>query len=567
MPPLIIFAVAFGVYADSLANQFVHDDMGQVVLNSFIRDFRFLPRLFATSIASFPAKGQVMIKNNYYRPVMYLVYMIAYAVFGLRPWGFHLINVLLHGAASVAVYFAARAIIKNLRGPVSNGDSWFSRAGAPFFSALIFAAHPIHTEDVAWVAAVPDIVYSLLLLLAFVVWAKYESIKGALLSAALFFAACFTKETALVLPLIFFLYDLCAKRLVKGPAGFFKDLLKRYAPLAAAIIVYLIMRLNALHGMAPQEHLKNLGGAALAANGLWLFSQYLYKLALPLDLNAHHEFHPIKATDPRAFIALIAAVFFIICCYAAFRKKPVIFMGLVFIAAPILPVLYAPVLGANVFAERYLYLPVFGFSLIVSNAFAYLRERWKPSLVTALAAVLIASYSYAAAVRNTVWKTSLSLWADTVNKSPEAALPNLNLGWEYLKEGKPGTALPYLEVGIKGVPDYAIGHSLAGQALSALGRNDEALKEFLEAVRLDPGRYEAYGDVGALYAEKGDFQDAIIYLDKSRELNPNSAGVYFNLGELYLKTGRKDKAVENFRKAVSLDPGNPQYIAVLKSVQ
>jgi hypothetical protein len=96
---LVIVLVSFAVYLNTLFNGFVHDDIDQIVDNPWIRDITKIPTMFTTSVWSFQGYNA-----NYYRPMMHVVYLFNYHLFGLNPWGFHLINIMLHAAASVLVY-------------------------------------------------------------------------------------------------------------------------------------------------------------------------------------------------------------------------------------------------------------------------------------------------------------------------------------------------------------------------------------------------------------------------------------------------------------------------------
>src|SRR5512135_1179182 len=97
-----ILLIAFLVYYKTLYNGFVYDDGLQVVQNHWIRDTKYIPEIFSTSVWKF-----LGMETNYYRPVFHLIYMVNYLVFGLKPWGFHLVNVLFHVSVSVLVFIIA----------------------------------------------------------------------------------------------------------------------------------------------------------------------------------------------------------------------------------------------------------------------------------------------------------------------------------------------------------------------------------------------------------------------------------------------------------------------------
>ena len=102
VPILILILVSFSVYFNALSGDFVYDDTLQIVTNPWIKDIRNIPNLFYTDVWSFGSSGVVI--SNYYRPLMHAVYTLNYYLFGLNPWGFHLINILLHCGVTVLVF-------------------------------------------------------------------------------------------------------------------------------------------------------------------------------------------------------------------------------------------------------------------------------------------------------------------------------------------------------------------------------------------------------------------------------------------------------------------------------
>jgi hypothetical protein len=151
-PFFVITLISFAVYFNALSCGFVYDDMAQVLENPWIRDIRSVPDMFVKSVSGFVIGSAPV---NYYRPFMHLIYLITYHLFGLTPWGFHLVNVLFHAGNSVLVFvLAARLFGAEGRGTMSPCDSRFTIHDSRLFAflAALFATHPIHTEAVTWVA-------------------------------------------------------------------------------------------------------------------------------------------------------------------------------------------------------------------------------------------------------------------------------------------------------------------------------------------------------------------------------------------------------------------------------
>src|SRR3990172_2487258 len=156
----IILFISLAVYSNALFNGFVFDDITVIVDNTLIRDTKNIPAIFTNSAWNF---GGMPVVSNYYRPLMNIIYMFDYYIFGLTPWSIHLINILFQSGVSVLVFI----ITKNLlRGPSQRPASSLPA----FMAALLFATHPIHTEAVA--TGVTELSFTFFFLLSFLLYIR-----------------------------------------------------------------------------------------------------------------------------------------------------------------------------------------------------------------------------------------------------------------------------------------------------------------------------------------------------------------------------------------------------------
>jgi hypothetical protein len=131
------------------------------------------------------------------------------------------------------------------------------------------------------------------------------------------------------------------------------------------------LRFNALGGFSPQEPRIKLSTYGYIINVFPLFMQYLEKLLLPINLNAFYVLHPISSIfEPKGILSLIVTAAFVFLVIISLKKNRMVFFSLLVISLPLLPVFYIPAVGENVFTERYLYLPSFGFALLIALAFS-----------------------------------------------------------------------------------------------------------------------------------------------------------------------------------------------------
>jgi len=515
-PFLLVAAFAFLLYLNALGNGFVRDDLEQVVNNGWIRSPGSIPEIFSSHMWGFNR----LHSSNYYRPFIHLIYMAAYFLFGPAPWGFHLVNVLFHSMMSGLVFLTAREVLgeQDRRGFFS--APLITPIIAPVIAGLLFASHPIHTEAVDWISAVSELSFSFFFLLSFYLYIRSErgEFKRGLYACSIisFAVSVLCKETGLLLPFVLFIYDYAVKR--RRPLA-----LKKYLPYLAVIIAYLAARSLALRGIMPaqsDERMAELGPFGYLINAFYLFVKYMEKLLLPLNLNGYYTDFIRSLSEPRGYISLALSLLFVLFSFIAYKRERKVFFSLAFMALTLLPALYIRALYGTTFAERYLYLPSFAFVLLFAILLKWAANAKVKAALYAGLLILVSLYSVGTIGRNPVWKDNVSFWRDNAIKSP---------GSDYVR-------------------------TVLGFALLNAGRLDEAEKELLAALRLNPDNHDAHCHLGAIYGMKDLNEAAIRELLIARSLDPVCPDTRYNLGIAYAKTGDLHKAIEEFKAALKLDP-------------
>ncbi len=534
-----IAGLAAVLYVNTLFNGFVYDDRFQVLGNRWLGDLASIPRAFTTSAWGFEDSV-----SNYYRPLMHVSYVLTHAVAGLQPWAFHLVNVLLHAAVSVLAFLAARRVLA-----ASGADARRALAGGAA-SGFLFAAHPIHTEVVAWIACVPELLLTLLALAVVLLHAR--GTRGARAGAvACFFAGLFAKEIMVAVPLVLAAWDLAFERPRPRPAAW----VRRYAPYAAALAVYAVMRFAAISELTPLRRHASLGALGYAINVFPLFAEHLRALVIPAPLSAFHVLHPIDSLlSVRGVAGVAVTAGFVAAAIVAFRRAPAVFCALAAIALPLLPVLYIPAVGENTFAERYLYLPSFGFVLLVGIAVARVWER-RPAALAAVVAVT-AAYGVGTILRNRTWHDDFTLWTDTVAKSPDSAYAHNELGIGFEERGDLPRAMAEYEEAILLSPRMVRAWNNLGVALHHAGRRDAAAEKLRRAVEIDPAYAKSFVNLGNLYAEEGRLDDAVQQYRQAVRLAPRSVEFRISLGNALDARGDHPGAMAEYRAALQADPGS-----------
>jgi protein O-mannosyl-transferase len=557
LPVLLIVLVSFTVYCGALLNGFVYDDDAQVIENFWIRDIGFLPKLFLTDVWKFYGEGA----SNYYRPVMHIIYMINYHIFGLAAWGFHLVNILFHAGVSVLVFFAASRLLGQSSAnppipPLAKGEGGrvFS---PPFMAALLFAVHPVNTEAVTWVAGLPELSFTFFYLLSLYLYMQETddgrpSMTALLLSAVSFFIAALSKETALTLPIVLLAYDSVFQKGHARLAG----RLKRYVPYLAVVGLYFAMRLNALETFAPLRRHTELSAYQCVINIFPLFSQYLEKLLFPVNLSAYYPLHPIATLlTVRGILSFAITAAFIGATFLAARKNRAAFFGLVLIVVPLLPVLYIPGLGENSFTERYLYLPSVGFSILIGLGVRKASEKPVRSWAVATAfSVIFGFYSLGTVLRIPVWRDNFSLWSDTLPKASDAAIPHSLMGDVFLFRGQNDRAVEQYKAALRIRPNLVIAHTNMAVAYKNLGLIDQAIMELQTAIELNPSSATGHASLGVIYNDSGMTDKALDELQSALKLNPYLPGAYIGLGDVYSSKGMMDEAIHQYQEGLRINP-------------
>jgi tetratricopeptide (TPR) repeat protein len=328
-----------------------------------------------------------------------------------------------------------------------------------------------------------------------------------------------------------------------------------------ALGAYFALRITALGGLAPVKNEIGLTAYEFLLNVMVLFTQYLEKLLFPINLNNWHVFHPVHSLFTlRGAISGLTVFGFAVLLLIVQRRIRLAAFGLWVIVIPLLPALYIPGLTQgieNAFTERYLYLPSFGYVLLLGGLAERVwrkRSPWQAMALATALVILICLYGAGTINRNKVWKDSKSLWLDALRKSPESAQPYNALGDALRLENRAGEAVEYYKLGLRMNPNNPNIEANIGLSYAALGQVDQAIRHLEQAIRLMPGYGEAYNNLGVAYIQKGQIDAAIRMFQTALRLKPNLANAHYNLGLAMSSISETDKAIAQYEDALRIDP-------------
>lgn len=597
--------LALVAYANALGNNFVLDDIGIIVENPLVQQGANVWTVFTSGYWPSGASG-VSMDPTLYRPLAILSFVLNGSEPGLNATAFHAVNVVLHMVATALVFVLALRVFKS--------------AAPSLAAAAVFAVHPVHTEAVTGIVGRADVMATVFFLSSFLVLRRRTAFVDAerkrrlpialgwgLIGAVAWLLGLFSKEIAATLPMVLALDDWLARREFPDERGATtRVLLVRYAPLAAAAVVYLLLRENAITG--GSQIWPGFAGASTASRVLTasrVIMEYIGLFLFPFPLLADYWISEV----PNAHSALNPAVFASIALWLATVVGLRLSKGDVRIILPIawFFITIAPV--SNVLfpigvakAERLLYLPSVGLCLLVGSIVSMTAARGtarNAGRVFLGSAVLI--FVILTVRRNRDWKDNLTLAQATLKVSPESPLMNDVAAGEFMKRGEAQRALPLLQEAVRQAPGMAFVRTHLATVYSALGMRAESEAEYLEALRLNPSDADAHNNLGvlylntsrdelamerfrsaiairpnfasphsnlgALYLVRGDLTSAETELAEAVRLNPGSADARNNYGLVLARLGQRDRAAEQYREALRLDPGHQKAQANLSALE
>ena len=542
---VLLVASAFAVYGNSLTNDYVWDDKDLVARNPDIRQVsaKNINTIFTHDILYFAER------SNFYRPLQSFSYMIDSAAWGARPGTFRAVNILIHAANGIIIFFLLNAILRNI--------------SASFFSALLFVVHPVNTSAVAYISGRADLLALFFLLAACLFLLRFKKMQTAAATAviaALFVLSLLSKEICLVFPVVAFVL----LRYAPDDNGHSISPRERsfLAMLFIIAVLYITLRLTVLK-FAPVSSLA-INAPSLARRLMALpevVFTYLRLIVLPYDLRMDRDitmpasFFTSAVLVPALMLTVLGAFFF-----KYIRKEKTAMLGLTWLAVFLIPSLNI-VLPLNApLSEHWLYIPFFGISIICGRLLLpqVTRPGFSKTVTYSCLLALIILYGSTTIYLNTRWADEKTLFAHIgkyKNVNPRA---HYYLGGRYLDERKyTEAAVEFQKALDSGSRDQDTIGALA-IALVHTGDREAAARHFNEAISIDPRSNKLRLLFAQALEDVGRLDDAIEIYASALQLDNKEMAAYNNLGVVYAKKKLYDKAREIWMQGLAVAPDSPQ---------
>lgn len=588
----ILFAFTFIIYGNTIQNEYALDDGIVINLNDFVQQgFAGIKDILTHDSFYGWAKGANNdVAGGRYRPLSLVSFAIEHQFVGNNAHFSHFINVLLFALTGIFIFLLLQQLL--LHRPTKYAEL----IHLPFLSALLFIAHPIHTEAVANIKGRDEILSLLFSILSSINFIRYvddgKKMKHIVFGFIFFFIALLSKENAITFALI-----------MPMMLWFFRsENFKSIVPILVSIIIstgiFLLLRQtfsntsinkevtdlmnNPFYGMTVTEKYATI---------FYTFGKYLLLLLLPINLT--NDYYPYQISiyefsSIGTIVSLIVCVTFLFIAIMQLRKKTMVSFCILYFAVTLSVVsnLVFPV--GTFMSERFLFMPSLAFCLLLAycislipfyqfNRFPFQKNTSAAVTVSSnyfrirsiqyLLVFILGAYSIKTIARNAVWKNNFTLFSEDLNNSPNSAMAHHAIAAEYRKAGEQSTdnrkQTDFYKQAIEEDTKALTIHPKFTQAYYNIGvtylemHNVNAAETALrKAIAIAPNYADALNNLGYCFIQKNKLDSALILCTTASKIDTNYFRPYSNLGAVYLKKMDIEKAYYYFQKAHTLEPND-----------
>lgn len=474
-----------------------------------------------------------------YAPLTFASYALEYRVYGLKPFGYHAANLVLHLASAMLAFIVFLLIGRN---------RWI--AG---LTALCFAVHPLRVESVAWIAERKDVLYAFFYLAAIALYARQRDRPSTGSYAAilvLFILSLLSKPMAVTLPAALLVADLGLGRRIDRRRAL--ALIPFFLLSALCLVMNFYAQRAAPAGLA--EYLRH------AAVGSYSMLFYLVKTILPINLSAFYPYptgYPGRL--PWSILAAPAALGLLVVLVIRFRRlRPLAFGGLWYLVVLFPVSQFIPLPGPAMTADRFSYLAVLGPMYAAACGIIALFRRTALRRLRAplgiVCGAVIVTLAVATAQRCRVWHDGITLWNDVIDKYPQVAMAYDNRGILYAQIGRTEKALADFNRALAADPRLVKAYYNRGLLRYQTRDNEGALDDLDRAIAMNPRNPRFFNTRGIIHAVLGDNPHARADFDAAISLDPRFTEAYNNRGNTRRGSGDLPGAFEDFNRALAIDP-------------
>lgn len=497
-----------------------------------------------------------------WHPLTWISHMLDWELYGNKPGGHHFTSLLLHLVNSVLLLLVLNRM-----------------TGSLFRSALVaalFALHPLHVESVAWVSERKDVLSGFLWIAtlgAYVRYTENPSLRRGLTVMVLFALGLTAKPMLVTLPFVLLLLDYWPLQRLSWPK---RDgdtgtsvirLLAEKLPLVVLAILSCVITLRAQEGGGAVLSLDAYPLNVRVKNAIVTYAIYILKMLWPTNLAAFYP-HPRNAVSlvaaAAAALVLLLITVFVFLEGKRWRFLPV---GWFWYLGTLVPVIGLVQVGMQARADRYTYLPLIGLFIVIAWS---ISDPWPQrsfsskkadsaasplaSIITAATLVALAALAMRTAIQVGYWRDDITLFQHALNVTKDNYSVHNNLAIALQGMGRVDEAIRHYTEAIRINLRYADAHYNLGLARADRRQFDEAIRCFHQVLALRPKYWEAHLQLGAVFQAQGKLDEALAHFLEATRANPNSASAENNAGALLAAQGKYREAIEHYRQALRIQP-------------
>jgi len=598
IPALLLFILPFILYTASFQYGFVLDDVIVLSENSYVKKgISGIGDILSNDVfTGYLGNQQDLVEGGRYRPLSLVSFAVEYELFGLNPMVNHISNVIWYAFLGLLIFRVLGILFPGAK-------RWYF--SIPFFAALLFICHPVHSEAVANIKGRDEIMTFTLVMAALYYSLRYlagQKILPLILSGILFFLALLAKENALtflaVIPLTIYTFTNAT----------LKENLRALIPLGIATLIYLIIRYQVIgYFLGSGEEVtglmnnpfRDMTGNERYATIFYTLWEYIRLLFFPYKLT--HDYYPYQVpiigwADLRSILPFLLYTVLGVYALLGLRKRGNVVGYAILFYLITLSITSNLVFTVGTFMnERFLFIPSLGFTLLLSWwAVRYLPKRLGnvssiQYILLGLVLLIAGAYTYRTIARVPVWETSFTLNQAAVKVSVNSARANNFMGYDYYtmateesdrekKRELLDLSTPYIDRALEIHPTYPdalrVKAGLEGSYYQLDGDLEDLLNDFykLLSVRHVPfidtymeylnkrgGASQLinfYHNAGyVLFAQtRGHYALARKYLNYAYQLDPNNSLILQDVCIVSYMQGQYQQAMNIGTRALQIDP-------------
>ena len=288
------------------------------------------------------------------------------------------------------------------------------------------------------------------------------------------------------------------------------------------------------------------------ANAPLSFVTYLEKTFWPHDMAVFYPFNtqiPIWQVFGTSFFIIIISFAVIVMA----KRLPYLFVGWLWYAITLLPVIGIIQVGNHAMADRYHYLPSIGIAIMLAWGISALikSEEVRKKILFPMAIAFLALMAFLSFKQCGYWENKNTLFSHALQFTKNNFIVHDGLGIALFEEGKIEEAINHFSEAILANPNYSNAYLNRGIAYFKLGKYQRAIDDFNKAIQLRPDYAPLYYR-GYIYDNLGQYQSAIKDYNEAIRLKQDYVDAYNNRGGIYFKLGQYQLAINDYNEAIRL---------------